>query len=298
MRACTPPLRGLYLHDRSRLRSISSIRIWVVACVVALGCVQWGASAQSHDAGASARSAAVAIEQAPPEVKLPAKWLPSNGRQCTGRSRRGRYCQGPRRVAAPYGPEAELALRLGLGRIETANYLLLEPARAEWIDAAGPPNNEALRWPVDGGRMWRGVDSPGRRPPSWQKNHARKRRRHRHLGVDIGAEVGSLIHAVTSGIVAYSDNRVRGYGNLLMTIHPDGSVAFYAHCRALYVFAGQRIVKGQVVGETGETGITRGPHLHFEYRVEGKPHNPMPLFKNAPDGPQGSANGSSALREK
>jgi murein DD-endopeptidase MepM/ murein hydrolase activator NlpD len=186
-------------------------------------------------------------------------------------------------VPAPHGPEAELAAQLGLGTLSTANYLLLEPAVPEWVQAAGSARDAALRWPVDGGHLGRGVDRAGRasqaRPGRAQRS---RHRRHRHLGIDIAAAEGSLIHAASSGIVAYADNGVRGYGNLLMIIHPDGSVAFYAHCRALYVFAGQHIVKGQIIGETGNTGITRGPHLHFEYRVDGEPRDPMPQFTDRP----------------
>ena len=78
-----------------------------------------------------------------------------------------------------------------------------------------------------------------------------------------------------SGIVAYSDNEVHGYGNMLVIVHADGSVALYGHCKAIYVFAGQRVAQGQIVGEVGHTGIARGTHLHFEYRIKGFIKNPL-----------------------
>ncbi|MET0389827.1 MAG: M23 family metallopeptidase, partial [Polyangiales bacterium] len=68
------------------------------------------------------------------------------------------------------------------------------------------------------------------------------------------------------------------YGNLLVVVHADGGVSFSAHCRAIYVFAGQRVLRGQIVGEVGDTGLARGPHVHWEYHVHGKPIDPDRLF--------------------
>jgi hypothetical protein len=66
-----------------------------------------------------------------------------------------------------------------------------------------------------------------------------------------------------------------------MLIHADGSVTSYAHCRALYVFAGQQVTRGQVVGEVGTTGLAHGPHLHFEVRRDGRVRNPMRYLPTA-----------------
>jgi murein DD-endopeptidase MepM/ murein hydrolase activator NlpD len=99
-----------------------------------------------------------------------------------------------------------------------------------------------------------------------------------HKGLDIAAPQGSPIRAIKSGIVAYSDNAVPGYGNLLVSVHADGSVAFYGHCQSIFVFAGESIAQGQIVGAVGQTGRATGPHLHFEYRTRGKLRNPLPMF--------------------
>jgi murein DD-endopeptidase MepM/ murein hydrolase activator NlpD len=99
-----------------------------------------------------------------------------------------------------------------------------------------------------------------------------------HRGIDIGAARGTPLLAAHGGIVAYSDNRVRGYGNLLVIVHDDGSVSFSAHCRAIYVFAGQRVRRGQIVGEVGDTGLARGAHVHWEYHVHGAAADPDGLF--------------------
>jgi murein DD-endopeptidase MepM/ murein hydrolase activator NlpD len=65
---------------------------------------------------------------------------------------------------------------------------------------------------------------------------------------------------------------------MLMVVHADATVGFYAHCQELYVFPGQRVRRGQLVGLVGHTGLARGPHLHFEMRVEGRPRNPIERF--------------------
>ena len=104
----------------------------------------------------------------------------------------------------------------------------------------------------------------------------------RHDGIDIGARVGELVRSVNDGIVAYSDNGVHGYGNMIMVVHADASVSFYCHHRANYVFAGQRVKRGQVLGEVGVTGISRGPHLHFEWHVNGRAKDPMPRMVGRP----------------
>jgi murein DD-endopeptidase MepM/ murein hydrolase activator NlpD len=99
-----------------------------------------------------------------------------------------------------------------------------------------------------------------------------------HNGVDIGAREGAPVRAVNDGLVAYSFNGMSGYGNSVLLLHADGSVTLYAHCRATYVFAGQRVRRGQVIAEVGETGLARGAHLHFEWRRDGQPLNPIPHF--------------------
>ncbi|MGD8862008.1 MAG: M23 family metallopeptidase [Myxococcales bacterium] len=218
------------------------------------------------------------------EAARPSQWKPSRGRECIRRGRYRGFCQGPRRVAAPRGEAMSRAQQLGLGESKTASHLLLRAPRPEWVQAAAEGargtedrdavvDDRALTWPVLGGKLWRGFGRVKRGP----------KRRKPHAGVDIGAPEGTPIRAARDGLVAYADNGMRGYGNLLITIHPDGTVAFYAHCKAVYVFEGQHVRRGQVVGEVGHTGIARGSHLHFEYRRRGRPRDPERLFVERPD---------------
>jgi len=209
------------------------------------------------------------ISAAEMDAARPRYWLPSQGRECMDPPYE-RFCQGPRRVALPFGPAADLAERLDLGSVQCVGQLLHQPPRSEWVAAAGGPvaRRETMHWPATEGRLWRRFGYV-RKPPFENLLHR---------GVDVGAPRGTPVIAVNPGIVAYSDNGVRGYGNLLVIVHDDGSVTFSAHCQAIYVFAGERIQGGQIVGEVGETGMARGAHVHFEYRYAGQPSDPMRLF--------------------
>ncbi len=106
-----------------------------------------------------------------------------------------------------------------------------------------------------------------------------------HQGVDIGAAEGALIVAVNDGLVVYSDNGMHGYGNAVLVAHADGSVSMYAHCIETYVVPGKLVRRGEVIAAVGQTGITHGAHLHFEYRVAGELRDPLTLFVNIPERP-------------
>jgi murein DD-endopeptidase MepM/ murein hydrolase activator NlpD len=182
-----------------------------------------------------------------------------------------RMCDGPRRTPEPYGPDAFKAERLGLGTLETGRRLLKSPPKPEWIAAVRGQTRPTLLWPVEDGRFGRGF------------GYVRKERKSlRHNGVDVGASVGQLVRSLNDGIVAYSDNQISGFGNTVTVVHKDGSVSFYCHQRANYVFAGQQVKRGQVVGEVGTTGISRGPHLHFQWHVNGAARDPMKRMVGQP----------------
>lgn len=202
---------------------------------------------------------------------LPTRWLPSKGAKCRKVSSKWKMCDGPRRTPEPYGEAAYLAEDLGLGTSKTAQHLLTKAPEESWVNAIEGQEKATMLWPVQNGPFGRGF--------GYTRAHKRSLR---HDGVDIGASVGEPVRSVNDGIVAYSDNGVSGYGNMVMVIHKDRSVTFYSHHRANYVFAGQQVQRGQVLGEAGLTGITRGPHLHFEYHVGGRARDPMPRMVGRP----------------
>ena len=104
-----------------------------------------------------------------------------------------------------------------------------------------------------------------------------------HWGVDMAAPRGTPIHAAGDGVVKFVGRR-HGYGRIVQLSHFDGYSTRYGH---MYQFAdglkrGDHVKKGQVIGYVGATGEATGPHLHYEVRLNGRPHNPLTM--KLPDG--------------
>ncbi len=94
-----------------------------------------------------------------------------------------------------------------------------------------------------------------------------------HKGLDIGAAMGADIVAADSGTILFSGNS-SSYGKYIVITHGGGITTLYAHCSQLLVKAGATVTKGQVIAKVGSTGISSGPHLHFEVSVNGSRVNP------------------------
>lgn len=100
-----------------------------------------------------------------------------------------------------------------------------------------------------------------------------------HGGVDIGASYGTAIYAADSGKVIDScDGWNGGWGNYVMINHGNGMQTLYAHMSSRAVSAGQTVSRGQVIGYVGSTGMSTGPHLHFEMYVGGAKVNPQAYY--------------------
>jgi len=95
-----------------------------------------------------------------------------------------------------------------------------------------------------------------------------------HGGVDIAAKSGTPIHAAAEGTVMEARWR-GGYGNTVVIQHDGGVSTLYAHCSSILVRAGQEVRRGQVIARVGSTGLSTGPHLHFERRQNGVRVNPL-----------------------
>ncbi len=96
----------------------------------------------------------------------------------------------------------------------------------------------------------------------------------KHDGIDIPARIGSHILAAHDGKVIYSGSKIGGYGNLTIISHDDGFFTVYAHAKKNFTKRGQKVHRGEVIGQVGMTGRSTGPHLHFEIRRSGESLDP------------------------
>lgn len=165
---------------------------------------------------------------------------------------------------------SKLIKKLGLGTRLAATILLANKLPFQWIQLLGSEQlrPDYLLWPLPGHRLGRGFyDKEGERY---------------HHAIDITADKGTPVISSYEGIVGYSDNKVKGYGNLIMLFHSGGWVTLYAHLNKMSVSAGDIINEGEKIGEVGSTGISKGYHLHFALINNGRAIDPVPYFKDMP----------------
>lgn len=103
--------------------------------------------------------------------------------------------------------------------------------------------------------------------------HPIKKTRKLHTGIDFAARSGTPIKAAGPGQVIFAGYR-GGYGYAVIIDHGGGISTLYGHCSRLFVSSGQRVTQGQKIAAVGSTGLSTGPHLHFEVRKNGSPVNP------------------------
>lgn len=99
-----------------------------------------------------------------------------------------------------------------------------------------------------------------------------------HNGVDYSAPTGTAVRSVGDGRVAFA-GRQNGYGNVVQVEHSNGKSTVYAHLSRIDVREGQRVDQGQRIGAVGATGWATGPHLHFEFRVNGQFQDPLKVAR-------------------
>ena len=96
-----------------------------------------------------------------------------------------------------------------------------------------------------------------------------------HYGIDICVQTGTPIHAAGDGTVVKAVYNGGSYGNYVLIDHGGGVATLYAHNNSLTVKEGDRVTRGQVIAMSGATGNVTGPHLHFEYRINGAVVDPL-----------------------
>lgn len=171
--------------------------------------------------------------------------------------------------------------RAETGDVEVGDLLYagLRRARGKSIDM--------LKWTAGGRTEWFEASGVGERrgvlaqPVSGRISSGYGQRRHpilgytrMHAGVDFAARYGSPIYAVTDGRVSYA-GRHGGHGNYVRLEHGGGLATGYAHMSRIAAVSGQRVRRGQVIGYVGSTGLSTGPHLHYELYRNGRTVNPL-----------------------
>ncbi|MBR0965531.1 LysM peptidoglycan-binding domain-containing M23 family metallopeptidase [Bradyrhizobium diazoefficiens] len=100
-------------------------------------------------------------------------------------------------------------------------------------------------------------------------------------GINLAVPEGTPIKAAEDGVVAYSGNELKGYGNLVLVRHSNGYVTAYAHASELMVKRGDTIKRGQVIAKSGQSGEVASPQLHFEIRKGSSPVDPLQFLNGA-----------------
>ena len=100
-----------------------------------------------------------------------------------------------------------------------------------------------------------------------------------HKGIDLGCDRGTPVYATGDAVVEVASSGGNGgYGHMVLLNHEFGYKTRYAHLSKVLVQPGERVARGQVIAETGNTGISSGPHLHYEVIHKGMPVNPINYF--------------------
>ena len=156
------------------------------------------------------------------------------------------------------------------GKAHTAVWFTASDGRGTYFDANGRSKRRAfLASPMEFSRVTSGFA---------MRFHPLQQNWRAHLGVDYSAPMGTAVRAVSDGLVDFAGQQ-NGYGNVVQIKHANKRSTLYAHLSRIDVKTGQRLEQGQRVGAVGMTGWATGPHLHFEFRVDGQHQDPLQAAK-------------------
>ncbi|MGD9310617.1 MAG: peptidoglycan DD-metalloendopeptidase family protein [Desulfosarcina sp.] len=160
-----------------------------------------------------------------------------------------------------------------VGKHKTFSAFLFDDGRFNgYYDETGQPLKKMfLRTPLKFGKMTSRY--------SIRRFHPVLKRYRAHTGIDYGARTGTPILATANGRVKFAGWK-GGYGKLIILKHANGYQTYYGHCSRLLRKRGQLVEQGQVIARVGSTGLSTGPHVHYEVRVNGKPINPIKVKKS------------------
>jgi murein DD-endopeptidase MepM/ murein hydrolase activator NlpD len=165
------------------------------------------------------------------------------------------------KMAAAGGPPQTAHLAQATGKIEDAP-AAETPVKASEATGALP----TFRWPVRG----KVITAYGAKANGKSND-----------GINLAVPEGTPVKAAEDGVVAYSGNELKGYGNLVLVRHANGYVTAYAHASELLVKRGDTIKRGQVIAKSGQSGEVGSPQLHFEIRKGSSPVDPLQFLNGA-----------------
>jgi murein DD-endopeptidase MepM/ murein hydrolase activator NlpD len=165
-----------------------------------------------------------------------------------------------RMAAAVIGPQQSVRLAQATTKVEES--AAETPVKAADATGALP----TFRWPVRGKVI---------------TGYGAKTNGKANDGINLAVPEGTPVKAAEDGVVAYSGNELKGYGNLVLVRHTNGYVTAYAHASELMVKRGDTIKRGQIIAKSGQSGEVGSPQLHFEIRKGSSPVDPLQFLNGA-----------------
>jgi murein DD-endopeptidase MepM/ murein hydrolase activator NlpD len=186
-------------------------------------------------------------------------------------------------VPAAVAPVAVAAVPAAVAPVPATKMAAAEPAqKARLAQATTTPEEAAPEQPV------KAADATGALPTfRWPvrgrviTTYGAKTNGKQNDGINVAVPEGTPVKAAEDGVVAYSGNELKGYGNLILVRHSNGYVTAYAHASELMVKRGETIKRGQIIAKSGQSGEVGSPQLHFEIRKGSSPVDPLQFLNGA-----------------